>query len=354
MISNPYIIQKLKKLANLGYPFNGTIELTSRCNLFCEYCYVDREVKELDTAELKIAIDRLDQSGVCTLLVTGGEPFIRKDVLEVLSHIFQKNFFEIYIFSNGTLLTKEQIEFLADHSRLINLFRISFFSHIPEIHDQFVGVPGSFDKALHTARSLLSFGVRTGVLLNAISQNVKTIETSREYFHSLGLKVRIGKSKLLSTPHIRECFAETVSEDFYTTYYKGIGEKTVSDLKCQLEEQFKHNRESQCLCEGLFGLISIRSDGSITPCLTFRNFSLGNIVTDQRPLQEIYTSSEIYKTLKKLKRSDIQKCKGCKYMNICITCPGIMHSETGGFSEPSPMFCNNAKALEKVILSQNP
>lgn len=354
MISNPFIVQKLKKLADLGYPFNATIELTSSCNIFCKYCFIDRKVRELETSKVKIAIDRLDQAGVCTLLVTGGEPFIRKDIIEVLSYIFQKNFFEIYILSNGTLLTKKQIEFLADNARLINLFRISFFSHIPEIHDQFVGVPGSFDKALHTARSLLSLGVRTAILVNAISQNIESIESSRKYFHSLGFKVQVGKSKLLSTPSIKECFSETVSEEFYTTYYNGMGKETMSDLKCQLEEHFKHNRGSQCLCEGLFGLISIRSDGSITPCLTFRNLSLGNIVTDQRSLREIYTSSEIYQMLKKIKRSDIEKCKGCKYMNICVVCPGIMHTETGGFSEPSPMFCNNVKALDKVILPQNP
>jgi len=354
MISNPHIIEKLKKLADLGYPFNGTIELTSRCNIFCEYCFIDRKVRELETSEVKTVIDRLDQAGVCTLLITGGEPFIREDILEILSYIFKKNFFEIYIFSNGTLLTKKEIEFLADHAKLINLFRISFFSHIPEIHDRFVGVNGSFHKALRTARALLSSGVRTGILLNAISQNLKTIENSREYFNSLGFKVQTGKNKILSTAHIRECFAETVSEEFYTTYYKGIGKKAVEDLKRQLEEQHELNRASQCLCEGLFGLISIRSDGSITPCLTFRNLSLGNIVTDQRPLREIYTSSEIYHTLKKIKRSDIQKCKGCAYTNICVVCPGIMHTETGGFSEPSPMFCNNIKALDKVILPQNP
>lgn len=353
MISHPLIIQKINKLADQGYPFNGTIEVTSRCNTFCEYCYIDRKVKDLETSEIKIAIDRLDQAGVCTLLVTGGEPFIRKDILELLSYIFKKNFFEIYIYSNGTLLTKKEIDFLADHAQLINLFRISFFSHIPEIHDQFVGVPGSFHKALHTASSLLSSGVRTGIMVNAISQNLKTIENSREYFNSLGFRVQTGKDKILSSSHIKECFAETVSEEFYTTYYKGVSKKMVADLKRQLTKQFEINKESQCLCEGLFGLISIRSDGSITPCLTFRNLWLGNIVTDKRPLQEIYTSSEIYQTLKKIKRSDIQKCKGCTYTNICVVCPGIMHTESGGFSEPSPMFCNNVKALDNVVLSQS-
>ncbi len=354
MISNPYIIQKLKKLADLGYPFNATIELTSRCNISCKYCYIDSGTGELDTANVKFAIDRLDQAGVCTLLVTGGEPFIRKDILEILTYIFQKNFFEIYIFSNGTLLNKKHIEFLADNSRLLNLFRISFFSHIPEVHDRFVGVPGSFDKALHTARSLLSKGVRTGILINALSQNVESIEITRNFFQSLGFKVQIGKSKLLSTQQIKNEFIDTVSEEFYTTYYKGICKEMAHNLKCQLEEETRYSRESQCLCEGLFGLISIRSDGSITPCLTFRNLSLGNIVSDQRPLREIYTSSEIYQTLKKIKKSDIGKCRSCKYINVCVICPGIMHSENGDFSTPSAMFCNNVKALEKIIHPQIP
>lgn len=353
-MNNPHISQKLEKLANLGYPFNATFELTSRCNIFCKYCYVDRSVRELDTAGVKLVIDRLDQAGVCTLLLTGGEPFIRNDILEVLSHIFTKNFFEIYIFSNGTLLDNKHIEFLAEHARLINYFRISFFSHIPEIHDRFVGVPGSFDKALHTARSLLASGVRTGILINTLSQNVESIEDSRNFFDSLGFNTRVGKIKLFSSKQIKENFEATVSEEFFTSYYKSICKERTLNLKNQLEENLLSGKESQSLCEGLFGLVSIRSDASIMPCLSFRNISIGNIVNDSRTLQQIYTSSEIYQTLKKLKRSDIEKCKNCKYINVCVICPGIMHSETGSFTEPSVMFCNMIKALDKFILPEMP
>lgn len=352
MIQNPYIIRKIKKLASLGYPFNATFELTSRCNIFCKYCYIDNSVEELSTAEVRTALDKLDQSGICTLLITGGEPFIRNDILDILSYTFRKNFFEVYILSNGTLLDKEHISFLKANSKSINLFRVSLFSHIPEVHDSFVGVPGSFEKSLKNAKMLLSAGVRTGILINTISQNVQSIETSSNYFQSLGFKVQVAKSKMLITDKIRDEFSETITEDFYSAYYRNICKEEIVELKCQMESDLHINKDSQRLCDGLFGLISIRSDGSITPCLTFRNLSVGNIVSDNRTLQEIYHSSEIYHLLNNLKRSDIPKCRECKFKNVCNICPGIMHSETGSFSEPSPMFCNMVKALDKVIIPE--
>lgn len=348
MINNPQINQKIKKLSMLGYPFNATFELTSRCNLSCKYCYVDNSVKELDTDDVKTVIDRLDQSGVCTLLLTGGEPFVRDDIIDILSFAFDKNFFEIYILSNGTLLRKEHLDFLSRHTRSLNLFRITFFSHIPDIHDSFAGKKGSFDKSFKNALALSDAGIRTNIIINTIEENVDDIQTTMEFFQSFGLTVQIGKSKLMPTQKIKDEFSDTISEEFYNRYYKNLCKKNVLELKCRLEKEIHQEKSSDLLCEGLFGLISIRSDGSITPCLTFRNLSIGNILYDLRPLHQIYSTSDIYQTLKKIKRSEIEKCKDCKFKNVCVICPGLMHSETGSFKEPSPMFCNMVKALDKI------
>lgn len=348
MITNSHIKQKMFQLSEAGYPFSATFELTSRCNLFCKYCFVDRSAKELDTQEVKKVIDRLDQSGICTLLITGGELFIRTDILEILSHIFQKDFFEIYILSNGTMINREHIDFLAAHASKISFLRLSFFSHDPKIHDAFVGVPGAFEKTLNTVKNLLASGIRVGVIVNIIRENVKDIELTKEFFRSLGITIQIGKGKILANEDIKKEFKETISEEFYLNYYNSICEEKKVSLKTQLQSNMANNKGKIRLCEMLFSMVAIRSDGSFAPCLTFRNLSFGNIVTDQRSIQQIYTSSEIFQTLQKLKHSDIQKCRNCKYINVCDLCPGVMHSESGNFTEPPEMFCNMVKSLDQV------
>ena len=66
-------------------PVTGSVELTYRCNLRCAHCYIPHRSGrgELSTDEWKGLLDQVAEAGCLYLLVTGGEPFLRRDALEL-------------------------------------------------------------------------------------------------------------------------------------------------------------------------------------------------------------------------------------------------------------------------------
>jgi MoaA/NifB/PqqE/SkfB family radical SAM enzyme len=161
-------LKKFKDLHDRGYPTTASIELTTRCNLACDYCFVTPSSSELTTIQLCETLDRLADSGIMSLLLTGGEPFLRSDILAILEHVVQRRFFDTVILSNGTVLTSDHIVFLREHAKYFGYIRFTFFSHHAAAHDAFTGTAGSFDRTLAAADALHAAGVRTMVIVNLI------------------------------------------------------------------------------------------------------------------------------------------------------------------------------------------
>lgn len=67
-------------------PLDGSIELTKRCNLSCIHCYYNyefEEEEEMSFKEISSLLNEISQAGCFWLLITGGEPLLRKDFLDI-------------------------------------------------------------------------------------------------------------------------------------------------------------------------------------------------------------------------------------------------------------------------------
>ena len=74
-------------------PVNGSIELTGKCNFRCAHCYNDiqgRGNEELDTTQWKSILDQMTEAGTLFLLITGGEPLLRSDFVEIYKYAVKK------------------------------------------------------------------------------------------------------------------------------------------------------------------------------------------------------------------------------------------------------------------------
>ncbi|MBT4810736.1 MAG: radical SAM protein, partial [Thiotrichales bacterium] len=91
--------------------------LIRRCNLTCKHCYsisADTHFKgELSTEEAYTVLDDLKQYGVPVLILSGGEPLLRPDIFEI-SHRAKAMGFYVGLSTNGTLITEENIQQIAD------------------------------------------------------------------------------------------------------------------------------------------------------------------------------------------------------------------------------------------------
>src|SRR4030042_3273966 len=94
------------KILSRRIPTDGSIEVTARCNLRCVHCYINlplndhaAQEKELSYKEFCNIIDQIVDEGCLWLLLTGGEPFIRQDFLDIYTYAKKKGML-ITIFTN--------------------------------------------------------------------------------------------------------------------------------------------------------------------------------------------------------------------------------------------------------------
>src|SRR3982751_6850813 len=140
-------------------PMGAVYEATMRCNLHCEFCYVGdllniegqwREEMTLDA--LKKAFP--DDPGLQVSL-TGGEIFMRKDIMSVLDLFRDKGYACGYLTTNGTIITEERAEALADLAAKGFLRHISVSIDGPgDIHDTARGLKGTFERTCTGLRRL--------------------------------------------------------------------------------------------------------------------------------------------------------------------------------------------------------
>ena len=222
MISHTKFKQRISGILQSFHPVNGTLEITSRCNAACGYCYISQEPKnkEFTLEQLKKIVDKLFDAGVLFLCITGGEPFIRSDIIPFLKYCIQKDFFKISMLTNGMLMTDEHLDLIRRHADRFSFVKISGFSHRADIHDAYTGVAGSLRRALDNAHKVRRCGVEVIISLNLLDLNCDDFEISKRVFERMGFTVAIGISKLISTPHLKELLDSGTRREFFSRFLK--------------------------------------------------------------------------------------------------------------------------------------
>jgi radical SAM protein with 4Fe4S-binding SPASM domain len=146
---------------------------TRRCNLACRHCYSDstsRRYDELTTDEAMAFVADIADFGSPALLLSGGEPFMRPDLMEVV-HEARRRGLAVTLSTNGTLIDATRARQVADAG--VRYVGISIDGAEAE-HDRFRGRPRAYARALAGIRALKEEGVRVGLRVTltatAISQ----------------------------------------------------------------------------------------------------------------------------------------------------------------------------------------
>ena len=134
-------------------------EPTLLCNLHCSFCYVADILNPEDWRTKELTLDELDhifvKPGVKAVNITGGEPFVRKDLLSIFRHFQSKGMHCDYITTNGTMIDDEKAAGLADLAAAGFLRHVSVSIDGPRsFHDQIRGQRGAFDKTANNIRRL--------------------------------------------------------------------------------------------------------------------------------------------------------------------------------------------------------
>ena len=145
--------------------------LIRRCNLACKHCYsISGDVDfpgELTTADVLHVMDDLKAFGVPVLILSGGEPLMRRDIFAISARAKGLGFY-VGLSTNGTLID----DALADRIRDVGFDYVGVsLDGIGATHDRFRGKPGAYAAALAGLRRLRRRDVKVGVRFTMTQDN---------------------------------------------------------------------------------------------------------------------------------------------------------------------------------------
>ncbi|RPJ84349.1 MAG: radical SAM protein [Acidobacteria bacterium] len=163
-------------------PLGVVYETTMRCNLRCEFCYVGELLNIEGEWRSELTLEALERAfpaaGGLQVSLTGGEVFVRKDILDVLDLFRRKGYSCGYLTTNGTVIDERRAEALAE------LARSGFLRHVTvsidgpgETHDRARGVAGTFARAAAGLRRMQQAARAKGAALNVSINTTVTRET---------------------------------------------------------------------------------------------------------------------------------------------------------------------------------
>jgi 12,18-didecarboxysiroheme deacetylase len=314
-----------------------------RCNLKCVHCYSHSQNQEysgeLTTAEGKALIKDLAQFGSPVILFSGGEPLLRKDLLELANQATDSGMRAV-ISTNGTLITKE----MARALKRIGLSYVGVsLDGVEETNDRFRGVKGAFRAALSGIRHCQEAGIKVGLRFTINRRNAQDVaaifdllegeKIPRVCFYHL---VYAGRGSDLVEEdlnhretrevvtlimdrtrdlHARNQALEVLTVDNHADgpflYLRMLREG--SPRAAEVLELLRMNGGNS---SGV-GIACVSWDGSVHADQFWRHASFGNIRS--RPFSEIWMdlSNPLMAKLKEKKKHVKGRCASCRWLGEC-------------------------------------
>lgn len=295
--------------------YSATIELTYRCNEKCRHCYVyDETGEELSTKELKRVLDELREMGVLSILFTGGEPFARDDIFEILEHAYNKNF-AIDIFTNGTLLNSDGV--LKLKAIWPKCVHFSVYSHIPEKHDAVTRINGSFQNTIEAIKKCRLVGIPVKIKMPVFDETANdvpgVISLAKELGASIGISSDITPKKNGDTTPL---IMRTLSKEHNELISKTIDEM-IDDLYRPEQNGKKHGNR---ICSAGARMLSINPYGKVFPCVSFP-ISVGDVRSQD--MRDIWSNSKELEEWRQANHIENRvDCIKCEHFEYCRFCPG--------------------------------
>jgi len=344
-------------------PRTVDLELTSRCNLRCRYCYyMNNEgvtYEDLPTDRWLAFFEEMGRAKVMSVCLAGGEPLIRQDFFELIDGIV-RNRMRFELLTNGILLTKETAQQLKATNRC-NSIQVSLDGSTPEIHERLRG-RGSFAPALQAIRILQSEGLPATVRVTVHAFNVEDLPAiahllleeiglpsfSTNAISSLGTQAKYGDD-LFMTPAARLRAMQVLAE--LDQLYPGRIEADAGPLaEWKMFHEMERIRASGGVIPGrgklvgcgcIFKRISVRADGAYVPCVMMPQIVMGYIGID--PLEKIWRDAAALNNLRDrvhIPLTSFARCRDCEYNALCTgNCAGTALSATGDPNQPSMEGC---------------
>ena len=354
--TEPYIATFLHaKGRQMGLPIAGNFELTARCNFDCPMCYV--HLSETDAAAqgreltaqqwLQIAREARD-GGMMFALLTGGEPFVRKDFFEIL-HGMQDLGLYVSINSNGSMLSGKILEQLLERPPF--RMNISLYGGCNETYENMCG-QSAYTRVKENIRALREAGVEVSINLSITPYNQQDLEKIYADATELGVNVRassymypsvrvnggrFGCGNRLSPEEAAVCGVRwdllRFTKEEFLQRAEGMKNLTaVQEPECPVET------DEGVRCRAGSTSFWMTWDGRMLPCGMLPHAGV-------KPLEIGFDQAwqAVRDWTKQIRMP--AKCQVCDHKQMCAVCAAVTVTETGAFDKVPEYVCRQTRAL---------
>jgi len=338
-------------------PFMVSYSITTKCNLKCKHCYSDSVDQaapdELSTEEAFRFIDDLSEWGIGLLIIDGGEPLCREDLLDILKYASSKGI-RTTIGSNATLIDDGMAKKLLEVG--VMAVAISVDGADAETHDFFRGLKGAFEQTFKGIEACRGAGLPFQFNMVIRKDTMPQLEDMLRLAVDSGANAAEFFDLVASGRAKEECKDQALSLDERKRAMEWLAQSQedcpiiIRVPSCPMYPLLLQEKQIQprhfpaemlrrvpyygrgCAAGMPMGYVMIQSNGEVNPCMLLQ-VKLGNI--REQSIRSIWGNSPI---LAKLRQRELLKdeCGGCAYRDTCSGCRGRAYEETGDMMAADP------------------
>jgi len=322
-------------------------ETTRACPFACPHCrasaVAQRESGELSTAEGIKLLTEAARVGPGIVIMSGGEPLLRTDLEELVQAGTKLGQTVVVAGNDGALFTTERIRSLQEAG--VKRFSFSLHASQDERQDAFLGRPGAFAETREAFKRLLAAGMSFQINTTVLPSNHRDLPVMLEAVKAMGAAawhlffvVNTGRA---AETRPSDTLDDEANERVLEWVADVYGQPGVPPMKVTCAPHHSrifiqkgkklpsHGRS--CMAGDGFAFVS--SFGEVKPCGYF-DLVAGSV--RERPFDEIYLHSELFRTLRDLERLE-GTCGACEYRKVCGGCRARAFAGSGNFmgSDPS-------------------
>jgi len=314
-------------------------EVTQKCNLSCIHCRAEaspfkEESKLIEGKDYYKLIDELVLLGKPTLVLTGGEPLLRKDIVDIVKYASSKGI-ATRIQSNGLLLT-DAIAKKFKKAGIIS-FGIGLDGSSAKIHDKVRNLEGAFKKALEAIRILKSHGIKVHVEFTITKLNLSDLSKTLDLLESLKVDTFLARAAIFTGRASVNNKLFRISSEEYRKFLSQLSrERKKRKLILNCQDPLYHLADKNIQkklskfgniysghvisgCTVGINMVHIHSNGDVGLCTFLQNVILGNIL--KKRLSLIWEERQNLPEVKRLVNREYDgHCKTCSDRFICGGC----------------------------------
>jgi radical SAM protein with 4Fe4S-binding SPASM domain len=316
---------------------------------------VVKDHPDFSTDTARRIIDDISGYAKPVIVLSGGEPLLRKDVFEIAAYGTSREF-RMCLATNGILVTDDICTKIKESG--IRIVSLSLDGSTDVIHDDFRKQKGAFAGTINAARLFREHGIEFIINSSFTKRNQEDISKVYKLAKELGatawymfMIVPTGRgedimNELISKEDYDEIlewhyFMEKEEKDMLVRptcaphYYRVVLQKSKEEGEKFKRRSLKFSTGGGkgCIAGQLIALIDV--DGNVLPCSYFPK-SAGNVL--QKPFKEIWEESELFREMRDFKGYK-GRCGSCEYVNVCGGCRARAYSMRGDYLEEEP-FCS--------------